>query len=89
MPEPFSALVITRRAEEAPMAAASRRSVNCTQLRSAGAEGCSSRPVETAWSPKARSAVVSPTTRPASDRRSSTCTPLCEMPLPSGCSAVA
>ena len=72
MPEPRSTLVSTMRAEAAPMAAASRRSVNCTQARSAGALGCSSRSSSCACSAKARRACRSPTTRSARVRRSPT-----------------
>ena len=82
MPEPLSALVITRRAEDAPIAAASRRSVNWAQLRSVGASGSGVRPVAAAWSAKARRAVVSPTMRPARVIRSPSCALLCGTPLP-------
>ncbi|KAG1529354.1 hypothetical protein G6F50_018059 [Rhizopus delemar] len=74
MPAPRSRLVSSSRADAAPIDAASRRSVNCTQGRSAGAEDCSSRPSDCACSKKARRAWRSPTTREASASRSPTCT---------------
>ena len=74
MPEPRSTLVRTRRADAAPMEAASRRSVNWIQARSAVAAGCSSRPRAMACSEKARRACRSPTMRTASACRSSTLT---------------
>ena len=72
MPEPRSALVSTRRAEAAPSAAASRRSVNWIHWRSACAAGASSRPTVFVCSANARWAVRSPTMRSASERSSPT-----------------
>ena len=74
MPEPRSRLVSSRRAEAAPMEAASRRSVNCTHARLAAAAGCSSRCSACACSPNARCARCSPTTRVASTSKSRTLT---------------
>ena len=44
MPEPRSAVVSVSRADAAPIADASRRSVNCISARSARCSGCQLRP---------------------------------------------
>ena len=75
MPEPRRVLVITRREDAAPIAAASRRSVNWIQLRSARVPGVSSMPWLSAKSVNARLAAVPPTTRRASACRSAIGTP--------------